>query len=188
MLYGRRLAAAVGECGQYHVVSVRRKLNTKLTLATKLTRQCALSGVLGPTRVYHANCISIGSAVIAGYRCSHHTELRVVGRISCCLCLTMRSNNCVARNVKVTLSAKITLHACAVDVTRGKPDVGNFPACRSQGLVTPRYVASPRLTTTDVGLTPRLGILNRQSRAERQSRTKLTVKLQIIWTEHDCRI
>ena len=49
---------------------------------------------------------------------------------------------------------------------RGKPDVGNFPACGSPGLVTPRlrrrrayrraYVASPRLTTTDVGLTPRL--------------------------------
>ena len=33
-----------------------------------------------------------------------------------------------------------------------------------------------------------LGILNRQSRAERQSRTKLTVKLQIISAEHDCRI
>ena len=49
---------------------------------------------------------------------------------------------------------------------RGKPDVGNFPACSSPGLVTPglsrrhayrrAYVASPRLTTTDVGLTPRL--------------------------------
>ena len=49
---------------------------------------------------------------------------------------------------------------------RGKPDVGNFPACGSPGLVTPglsrrrayrrAYVASPRLTTTDVGLTPRL--------------------------------
>jgi len=58
------------------------------------------------------------------------------------------------------------LHACAVDVMRGKPDVGNFPACGSPGLVTPglrrqcayrrAYVASPRLTTTDVGLTPRL--------------------------------
>jgi len=72
-------------------------------------------------------------------------------------------------NVKVELSAKTTLHACAaaaVDVMRGKPDVGNFPASRSQGLVTPglrrrrayrrAYVASPRLTTTDVGLTPRL--------------------------------
>jgi len=35
---------------------------------------------------------------------------------------------------------------------------------------------------------PILGILNRQSRAERQNRTKLTVKLQIISTEHDCRI
>ena len=35
------------------------------------------------------------------------------------------------------------------------------------------------------------GILNRQSRAERQNRTKLTVKLnklQIILTEHDCRM
>ena len=35
------------------------------------------------------------------------------------------------------------------------------------------------------------GILNRQSRAERQNRTKLTVKLnklQIISTEHDCRM
>ena len=49
---------------------------------------------------------------------------------------------------------------------RRKPDVGNFPACGSQGLVTPglrrrrayrrAYIASPRLTTTDVGLTPRL--------------------------------
>ena len=49
---------------------------------------------------------------------------------------------------------------------RGKPDVGNFPACGSQGLVTPglrrrrayrrAYVASPRVTTTDVGLTRRL--------------------------------
>jgi len=49
---------------------------------------------------------------------------------------------------------------------RGNPDVGNFPACGSPGLVTPglrqrrayrrAYVASPRLTTTDVGLTPRL--------------------------------
>ena len=49
---------------------------------------------------------------------------------------------------------------------RGNPDVGNFPACGSPGLVTPSlsrrrayrraYVASPRLTTTDVGLTPRL--------------------------------
>jgi len=49
---------------------------------------------------------------------------------------------------------------------RGKPDVGNFPACGSPGLVTPglrrrreyrrAYVASPRVTTTDVGLTPRL--------------------------------
>jgi len=49
---------------------------------------------------------------------------------------------------------------------RGKPDVGNFPACGSPGLVMPSlsrrrayrraYVASPRLTTTDVGLTPRL--------------------------------
>jgi len=58
------------------------------------------------------------------------------------------------------------LHACAVDVMRGKPDVGNFPACGSPVLVTPglrrrrayrrEYVASPRLTTTDVGLTPRL--------------------------------
>ena len=72
-------------------------------------------------------------------------------------------------NVKVELSAKTTLHACAAaaaDVMRGKPDVGNFPASRSQGPVTPglrrrrayrrAYVASPRLTTTDVGLTPRL--------------------------------
>ena len=33
-----------------------------------------------------------------------------------------------------------------------------------------------------------LGILNRQSRAEWQSRTKLTVKLQIISAEHDCRM
>ena len=58
------------------------------------------------------------------------------------------------------------LHACAVDVMRGKPDDGNFPAYGSQGLVSPglrrrrayrrAYVASPRLTTTDVGLTPRL--------------------------------
>ena len=32
------------------------------------------------------------------------------------------------------------------------------------------------------------GILNRQSRAERQNRTKLPVKLQIISTEHDCRM
>jgi len=58
------------------------------------------------------------------------------------------------------------LHACAVDAMRGNPDVGNFPACGSPGLVTPSlsrrrayrraYVASPRLTTTDVGLTPRL--------------------------------
>jgi len=58
------------------------------------------------------------------------------------------------------------LHACAVDVMRGKPDVGNFPACGSPGVVTPglrrrrayrrAYVASSRLTTTDVGLTPRL--------------------------------
>jgi len=32
------------------------------------------------------------------------------------------------------------------------------------------------------------GILNRQSRAERQSRTKLTVKLQIISAEHVCRV
>jgi len=49
---------------------------------------------------------------------------------------------------------------------RRKPDVGNFPACRSPGLVTPglsrrrayrrAYVDSPRLTTTDVGRTPRL--------------------------------
>ena len=49
---------------------------------------------------------------------------------------------------------------------RGKPDIGNFPACGSQGLVSPglrrrrayrqTYVASPRLTTTDVGLKPRL--------------------------------
>jgi len=148
LLYGRRLAAAVGECGQCRVVSVRRKLNTKLTLAKKLTRQCALSGVLGPTRVYHANCISHGSAVIVGYRCSHHTELRVVGRISCCLCLTMRSNNYVARNVKVTLSAKITLHACAVDVTRGKPDVGNFLACRSQGLVTQGSTSATCIATS----------------------------------------
>ena len=64
------------------------------------------------------------------------------------------------------MSAKTTLYACAVYVTRGKPDVGNFPACGSPGLVTPglslrrayrrAYVASPRLTTTDVGLTPRL--------------------------------
>ena len=58
------------------------------------------------------------------------------------------------------------LHACAVDVMRGKPDVGNFPACGSPGLVTPglrrrrayrrAYIASTRLTTTDIGLTPRL--------------------------------
>jgi len=58
------------------------------------------------------------------------------------------------------------LHACAVDAMHGNPDVGNFPACGSPGLVTPglsrrrayrrAYVASPRLTTTDVGLTPRL--------------------------------
>jgi len=58
-------------------------------------------------------------------------------------------------NVKVELSAKTTRHACAVDVMRGKPDVGNFPACRTQGLVSPglrrrrayrrAYVASPRL-------------------------------------------
>ena len=50
----------------------------------------------------------------------------------------------------------------------GNPDVGNFPACGSPGLVTPglrrrrayrrAYVASPRLTTTDVGLTPRLAL------------------------------
>ena len=69
-------------------------------------------------------------------------------------------------NVKVELSAKTTLYACAVYVMRGKPDVGNFPAYGSPGLVTPglsrrrayrrAYVASPRLTTTDVGLTPRL--------------------------------
>ena len=49
---------------------------------------------------------------------------------------------------------------------RGNPDVGNFPACGSPGLVTTglsrrrayrrAYVASPRLTTTDAGLTPRL--------------------------------
>jgi len=49
---------------------------------------------------------------------------------------------------------------------RGKRDVGNFPACGSPELVTPglsrrrayrrAYVTSPRLTTTDVGLTPRL--------------------------------
>jgi len=49
---------------------------------------------------------------------------------------------------------------------RGKPDVGNFPASGIQGLVTPGLrrrrayrrteVTSPRLTTTDVGLTPRL--------------------------------
>ena len=58
------------------------------------------------------------------------------------------------------------LHACTVDAMRGKPDVGNFPACGSPELVTPglrrrrayrrAYVSSPRLTTTDVGLMPRL--------------------------------
>jgi len=36
------------------------------------------------------------------------------------------------KNIKVELSAKTTYHACAVDVMRGKPDVGNFSACRSR--------------------------------------------------------
>jgi len=40
-------------------------------------------------------------------------------------------------NVKVELPAKTTLHACAVDVMRGKPDIANFPACRSRGIVSP---------------------------------------------------
>jgi len=150
LLYGRRLAAAVGKCGQCHVVSVRRKLNTKLTLPKKLTRQCALSGFLGPTRT---RCLPRKLHLDRFIRyCripvfpSHRA--RVVGRISCCLCLTMRSNNYVARNVKVTLSAKITLHACAVDVTRGKPDVGNFLACRSQGLVTPGSTSATCIETS----------------------------------------
>ena len=38
------------------------------------------------------------------------------------------------KNIKVELSAKTTYHACAVDVVRGKPDVGNFSACHSRGV------------------------------------------------------
>jgi len=97
LLYGRRLAAAVGECGQCHVVSVRRKLNTKLTLAKKLTRQNVhFQGSLDP----HVSTTKLHLDRFSRY-CripllpSHRA--RVVGHISCCSCHTMRCNNCMAR-------------------------------------------------------------------------------------------
>jgi len=96
LLYGQRLAAAVGECEQCHVVSVRRKLSTKFALAEKLTRQCEISWFLGPTRVYHSNCMSIGSSVFCRIPLLPSHRARVVSRISRCACHTMRSKNCLA--------------------------------------------------------------------------------------------
>ena len=69
-------------------------------------------------------------------------------------------------NVKVESPAKTTLRACALSVTAGKPMTTKIPTSFSPRLVTPSssrrrayrrsYAATPRLTTTDVGLTPRL--------------------------------
>ena len=63
-------------------------------------------------------------------------------------------------NVKVEISAKTTLRACAVRVTAGKPMTKRIPTFRSLGLVTPgrsrrrayrrSQIATPGLTTSDV--------------------------------------
>ena len=58
----------------------------QLALAKTLTRQCALLWFLGPTRVYHANCIWIGSSVFVGHRCSHHIDTES-GRLYLMLCI-----------------------------------------------------------------------------------------------------
>ena len=41
LLHGRRSAAAVGECGQCHVVSIHSKLNTDLFLSSTIICQSA---------------------------------------------------------------------------------------------------------------------------------------------------
>jgi len=60
------------------------------------------------------------------------------------------------------LSGKTTLRACAVSVMPGKPHNNKIPTCSSLRLVsrsfTSVYVATLRLTTTDVGLMPGLNV------------------------------
>ena len=60
------------------------------------------------------------------------------------------------------MSGKTTLRACAVSVMPGKPHNNKIPTCSSLRLVsrsfTSVYVATLRLTTTDVGLMPGLNV------------------------------